>query len=440
MTVHLTLREVAGSTRPSIDRRGLLFEWEGRILRAFRDEPAELIAQLLAAPWLPELFELGLIPFRQVDVELEGYSLLVEVDRVPFVTYASEWPVAMLRDAGIMIARLGERLAQHGLGLQDAHPWNVLFRGSRPVFVDLGSIVESPEVTGAWVEEFRRNFALPLALHRAGLHGLADSVQGIERGWFPTQLGRRRFRLFPLGFRVRARHRTEPVRFYRELAAYLASGPAHGAETVWSDYDRTLEKQGALELILAGLPPGRLLDVGANAGWFSRLAARAGHDVLAIDNDDHALEQLYHEAGAEGLSIVPVRMDFLWPTGSSGFGLECRPATERFNADTVAALAVLHHLVGHQRVTFEAFARMLNLFTGQHAIVEFIPSDDTHVRGWHVMREPWYTKAGFIDAMSPFFELTRELPSYPAPRSILVFERLRPDPASSTTAGVAGAA
>lgn len=424
MTESLSLREISKTTRPSIDRRGTQFERNGRIYRAFRDEPAALIERLLGEPWLPELYEAGLIEFHRADVTVDGYSLVVEVPRIPFVTYPSEWPVAMLRDAGVLIARLGERLSAHGLGLQDAHPWNVLFRGSRPVFVDLGSIIEDATVTPAWVEEYRRTIVLPLALHGARMHGIADAVQGIERGWIPRQLSRRRFRWFPPYYRWIARQAGSPPRFYRALEHYMRGRAGTGAVTAWSEYEQTLEKEHSLETILGAIAPGRLLDVGANAGWFSRLAARLGNEVVAIDNDDRTLGSLYRLAAEEGLPVVPVRMDFMWPTGSAGFGLELRAAPDRLRCDTLVALAVLHHLVGYQRVTFESFAKVVDMFAARHAVIEFVPREDAHVAEWSLAAESWYSEDAFVAAMAPCFRLIQRLPSSPAPRVILSFERV----------------
>ena len=117
----------------------------------------------------------------------------------------------------------------------------------------------------------------------------------------------------------------------------------------------------------------------------------------------------------------------MWPTGSSGFGLELRPAPDRLKADTVFALALLHHLVERQRVTFGSFAAVLALFATKRAIVEFVPSDDPYIAGWSIVHEPWYTQVGFVEAMAPWFRLIVMLPSDPSPRSILVFERVDAD-------------
>ena len=46
----------------------------------------------------------------------------------------------MLKEAALLTLDLCIRLAEKELTLQDAHPWNILFDGHHPVFIDLGSI------------------------------------------------------------------------------------------------------------------------------------------------------------------------------------------------------------------------------------------------------------------------------------------------------------
>jgi SAM-dependent methyltransferase len=437
MTTTIALRDVIRSQPATTDPHGMLFEYEGRILRAFRGREVAVIRRLLNADWLPDLIAAGFIPFREADLMVEGFDLVVEADRVPVVTYPPEWPTVMLAEAGKTIARVGGVLARHGLGLKDAHPWNVLFDGTSPLFVDLGSVVPSAAVTREWTMEFRRYVILPLALRKIRLFGIADAVQGSQRSGWIRQLDRPGLRLFPARYAALARRVGNPTAFFRRLTAYVDALSSHGAPTKWTNYygpseprvgdlDRYDAKQRSVDLLLDELPAGSVLDVGSNAGWYAWLAASKGHTVTAIDTDDPSLSRLYLNARAAGVPILPTRMDWMWPTGSSGFGLEYRAAPVRLRSDTVVALAVLHHLAGFQGVRFESFASSIDRFAMKYAVIEFVPSDDVHVSRWPLARESWYSVEAFIAAMSPYFTHVRALPSTPAPRSIHLFERALP--------------
>jgi hypothetical protein len=430
----ISLRDATRASPAGIDRHGLVFEAAGQWYRAFRGSDAELFDRLLQAPWLDELFNAGLIRFRRSAVAVEGHDLVVEIDLVPVVSFPQEWPTVMLRDAGVMVARLGSVLAEHGLSLHDAHPWNVLFEGPRPVWIDLGSLRAGVGVSKAWTWEFRQHFVLPLALHRAHLGHLADAVQRTHLGGWKAALDRRWLRLWPLGYWRVARLRSQPDRFYHALSAYVARMPDRGASTVWSTYrqgrgaevgqrDRYTGKQRAVDALLGQLSPGSLIDIGANAGWFSRLATHHGQRVIAIDTDDPTLGALYLRARQDEDEIFALRLDFMWPLGSHGLALAHRSAPDRLRSDTAMALALLHHLVGRQGISFGAFAKTMDLFARRSVIVEFIPREDEHISSWPIAREPWYDPDQFIEAMRPYFQHIKTIGSSPPPRTLMLFER-----------------
>ena len=69
----------------------------------------------------------------------DGVAGVLRHERVPFVSYPYEWSFAMLRDAALLQLDLMLSALDDGLILKDASPYNVQWRGARPVFVDVGS-------------------------------------------------------------------------------------------------------------------------------------------------------------------------------------------------------------------------------------------------------------------------------------------------------------
>jgi hypothetical protein len=432
------MSESADSRRtlhPSFDRRGLRLEIDGRQLRAFRSDLAPFYRALIERPEVERLFDAGLVRTWISEVEVEGFDLVLESERIPVVTYPLEWPTAVLREAGLVTARLGRALADLGLGLSDAHPWNVLFDGTRGVWIDLGSIVPMTNVSRSWVREFRSDVVLPLVLHSIGWHGLGDSMMSTFRTknakahWDHRPL---RY-LVPPGFSRISLGARPSVAFFDKLIAYLEHLRPHGGRTKWSSYPQREGarvgdeaayngKQTAVEGFLKELPAGLLLDVGASRGWYSELAAQHGHRVVALDTDDLAMSALFVLARQQQLKIQPLRMDIMWPTGSHGMNLVCKGAPERLNSDVSMFLAILHHLAG-QGISFEIFASTVDRFTRSAAIVEFVPRDDRYVSQWPISREPWYDLDHLIEAMAPYFTRVDVRPSSPAPRQLLLFRR-----------------
>src|SRR5690349_8400138 len=123
------------------DDAGRLF-WRGpQLCRGINAEHAPFIAHLFDDSVIDDLVERGLlIESELTDLAVDRYAMIVRHRVVPFVSYPNEWCAAMLKDAALTIIDLVTELSRRGLTLKDAHPWNLLFDFTRPVYVDLTSI------------------------------------------------------------------------------------------------------------------------------------------------------------------------------------------------------------------------------------------------------------------------------------------------------------
>src|SRR5690349_129632 len=91
-------------------------------------------------------------------------GMILEHERIPFPSYPYEWAAPMLHAAGRLTLDLAASLAKEGMGLKDATPYNILFRGPQPVFVDLLSIERRDPRDAIWLPyaQFVRMFLSPL--------------------------------------------------------------------------------------------------------------------------------------------------------------------------------------------------------------------------------------------------------------------------------------
>ena len=91
-----------------------------------------------------------------------------EHERVVFPSYPYEWPPEMLHAAGMLTLDLAQACLAEGYGLKDATPYNVLFRGSNPVFIDLLSFERRHPGDPVWKPhaQFCRTFLLPLLAYQ----------------------------------------------------------------------------------------------------------------------------------------------------------------------------------------------------------------------------------------------------------------------------------
>ena len=121
--------------------------------------------------------------------------------------------------------------------------------------------------------------------------------------------------------------------------------------------------------------------MGANTGVFSRISAAKEIDTIAFDVDPAAVEKNYrHMRENKERKILPLYMDLTNPSPSIGWANEERLSLiERGPADTVLALALIHHLTISNNVPFShivAFLRQVCRFL----IIEFVPKNDSQVQ------------------------------------------------------------
>ena len=343
-----------------------------------------------------------------------------EHERVAFPSFPHEWPPEMLHAAGRLTLDLAEAALDEDFTLKDATPGNVLFRGSEPVFVDLLSFERRAAGDPVWkpYAQFVRTFLLPLLAHRTWGVPLADVFTTRRDGLSPEEMYRRcgpwqKIRPPFLGlvslptwlarktesggqsiYAARTLSDPEKARFIvRTLFGSLRRRlhrlePPASPSSVWSGYmeahsysDETFQlKQAFVRDALAETRPGSVLDVGANTGHFSALAAEAGARVVAIDTDAACAGALWRRAREKGWNILPLVVDLARPAGGLGWrNRECPGFLERARGhfDAVLMLAVLHHLLVTERVPLGDILSLAAELTTAWLVIEFVgPEDD----------------------------------------------------------------
>jgi hypothetical protein len=302
-------------------------------------------------------------------------------ERIPFVSYPYEWPFSMLKDAALVQLDLLLAALDHDMVLKDSTPYNVQFKGGRPVFVDVGSF-ERLRQGEPWVgyRQFCMLYLYPLllqSLKRVPFHPwLRGSIDGITPDQMRSLLSfRDRFRrgVFTNVFlhaRLERRYADRPdqvkqevrrvfkkellvanVRKMRKLVERLEWKPpegvwtAYGERNTYTDEDASRKDEFVREV--ARSRRWKLVwDLGANNGRYSRIAAEGARTVVAIDADQGPVELLYRDLRAEGNEqILALTMNLADPSPGLGWrGLERRSLTDRGRPELALALALAHHV------------------------------------------------------------------------------------------------
>jgi SAM-dependent methyltransferase len=361
-------------------------------------------------------------------------------ERLPFVSYPYEWPFEMLRAAALLeLGLLDEALAE-GFVLKDGSPYNVQWRGTEPVFVDVGSFERLREgEPWAGYRQFCTLFLYPLMLQAyrgvAPQPWLRGSLEGIEPGQARALLPRFRRGVLShvvLHDRLEAKHadrrrdvRSElkaagfkkeliqaNVRRLRKLVERLS--PKRG-RSEWAGYRDVAPYSGEdaarKERFVREAGPARLAwDLGANDGRFSR-ALDASH-VLAVDGDERVVGELYAALRAEGSkTILPLVVDLADASPARGWrGVERKRLEERGRPDLVLCLALVHHLAIGRNVPFAELLGWLRSLGGR-LVIEFADRDDPMVarllQAKRAETHEDYGRAEFERALADAFDVER---------------------------------
>ena len=346
-------------------------------------------------------------------------SLVFEHDFIAFPSYPYEWPPEMLYAAGELTLNLMEKLLSASFGLKDASPYNVLFRGSKPIFIDLLSLESRESRDSTWLAyaQFTRNFIRPLLadkyfgvgldqtfrVHRDGLQPedvfkLSSSWQKLHPSFLtsvslPTLLSRIDPSRYQKIYKPRLSRSHEQAAFVlkRQLQGLRrklkAVKPLETRKSTWCGYeDQTQDREQYLpvksafvERALTEQTIKTVLDVGCNFGHFSLLAAKAGCSVVAIDQDPVVVGGLWRRGNAANLNVLPLVINIARPT--PGLGWRNRETIAFLDRalgtfQCVFMLAVIHHLLVTERIPLDEIIRLASELTTDMLIIEFISPQD----------------------------------------------------------------
>jgi hypothetical protein len=186
-------------------------------------------------------------------------------------------------------------------------------------------------------------------------------------------------------------------------------------------------KQAVVADFLGEVRPCVVWDLGANTGIFSRIAARQGAYTIAFDIDVGAVERNYLQCVAQReINILPLVMDLTNPSPPIGWHNHERLALlDRRPAETVLALALIHHLAISNNLPFENIARFFENIC-RWLIIEFIPKEDSQVHKLLLTREdifPDYDERSFESEFEKFFIIEHSVKIKHSSRTLYLMKR-----------------
>lgn len=435
------------------DNTGKVFYWNNRVFRAISPNAISAINELFDSGLIAELYRENLIPNTvQSDLHFEELDFVLEHERVPYQTYPFEWSFEMLRSAGLLVLKVSEIASKHGYMLNDCHPYNILFVGGNPLYVDIGSFFR-PETTedvsfSFPITEFMTRYIGPLTMWSQGNEFLArqshahiaycgmsvDSYRNYKRIFF------RRARCKHNNILRKCENFTQRViskliryiprksifdQLFVHMSGFflvnkidvlkmkLLSFDNYYESTQWSNYHEQYLSENELNCtprfeklleLVRRLDVSSVVDLAANQGVFSFLLAERTQvkRIACIDRDTKAVDELFLKLQKANYKTIiqPVLCDLITnPTLTAE-----PPVYVRVKGDLAIALAITHHLLLGQNIGLADVLRRISSYTNRYVIVEFMP-----LGLWNGQSAPpvpkHYNLEWFVNGFADFFNV-----------------------------------
>lgn len=307
---------------------------------------------------------------ERVDMKMEGFCKIYKQESELFNVHCRYYIPEMLRTAALLYIDMNLWLHERGFMLQDGHSSNFILLGnSQSRWCDIGSII--PLKVESWgMNEFINWFVIPLILRSknafAGplLHFFLG--HGFNRLWLD---------LFP-DIKEQAFPEGDLPQILLSLRETIKNLQFMYHETVWGSYKRPEVNDHLLppennrvaffDRIVSALGPlKRIIDLGANSGFFSRRAAnRSGAEILAVDDDETALSYFY---------MMLQHYEVPGPIKLMRCQVQDLELPEEQKADLVLALALTHHLYLGAGFRWQYIASKLASLSRGSLLTEFMP-------------------------------------------------------------------
>ena len=399
------------------DPSGFLFDHDGLIYRQLNNCYKENYEYLMSSGLYETLVAANLlIPHREVDLNPplpEKSYKIIQPEQIPFISYPYEWCFSQLKHAALITLEIQIKALDFGLSLKDCSAYNIQFKNCKPVLIDTLSFEKYREGQ-AWIayKQFCQHFLAPLflmsykdvrfnQLFRIYMDGIPLDLTSSILPFYSyfklpslwhIHLHAKSQKYFADKVLRKRNQRVSRIAFLGlidSLKSTVKKLKLRDYDTEWSNYYDNINyfsnafehKKIIVSELLEKEKPKNIWDIGANVGVFSRMAGNKGIKVLSFDIDPIAVEKNYLECiRKDETNILPLLIDLINP--SPGIGWENRERMsfmERGPADTVFALALIHHLAISNNLPFYKIVSFLYSICNT-LIIEFVPKTDPQVQ------------------------------------------------------------
>ena len=402
-----------------------------------------------------------LVSHDEVSTQNDSTSIILKPEQISFISYGYEWCFSQLKDAALLTLEVTKTAIEYGMILKDASAYNIQFHHGKPILIDTGSFARYLEGT-PWLayNQFCKHFLAPLFLMakkdiRLGLLS-KEYIDGIPLDLASSLLPQKSklslssYIHIHIHAKMQQKYSNSKINYKKtcrkvskfgllglldNLTSVINKLTFPTIKTEWSNYyhqttytdKATQYKAEAIHLLIKGVNPLMIWDLGGNNGFYSNIAAEHGGTVICFDVDPVAVESNYREIKSKNRkNILPLIQNLTNPSSTIGWAQSERDGlNERRNADMVMALALIHHLAITNNIPFNKIAHYFSSL-GEHLIIEFVPKEDAQVQRLLTNRDDifdGYTIANFKNIFSNYFAILQEIPLPETCRTIFLMRK-----------------
>jgi len=442
------------------DPSGYVFRKDEQIYRTVNECYRENYDLLMSELYGVLVGKKYLIPHEEVEPsEFEYAYKIIKSVEIPFITYPYEWSFSQLKDASLLTLKIQLIALKHDMVLKDASAYNVQFYEGKPIFIDTLSF-EKYQEWAPWIayKQFCQHFLAPLVLMsysdvrlnqllKTNIDGipldLANKLLPLKHKLRPSVFFnismqssfQKKYESKDIDFKKKSKISKEQLMSMNcQLQDVISELKFPTKSTEWGEYytftnynDRAFQdKKTIVEDFISRANPKSLWDLGANNGFFTRLASSRNINTLAFDIDPIACEKNYLDIKSNNeKNILPVLFDLTNPSPSIGWGNSERGSIlERTKPDMLMALALVHHLAISNNIPLVNIAEYFSTLA-RHLIIEFVPKADTQVQKLLATREDIfvnYTTEHFEKEFSIYYNILEKRAVKETERTLYLME------------------
>ena len=359
-----------------------------------------------------------LIEHQEIELDTDDpkvYKLLLP-NQIPFQSYPFEWSYTQWRKSILTYLRINHIALKYGMILKDATPYNFYLKGGKAVMFDTSSFMFFIE-NDSWVayRQFCEEFLSPVILMHyngsewskltmANLRGMPLSFVSKQlpiKSWFNlTTLLHVHIHSKYSGYnksenqerKKKKGFSLEKIKSLQKMIFNTISewDKPYQYKSHWSTYykydiesqEYLKDKEATIRKWLEITKPKSVLDLGANTGKFSFIAAEYAEKVISLEGDENCVDEIeYQIKEKKHESVYTLIGNIAEPSPTIGLqNDETNSICKRANSDLILGLALTHHLHISNKLSFKRIANIFSSLSLKYLIVEFIPITDAKVQ------------------------------------------------------------